>query len=112
MSETLQYYGIRHKATGELMPQSKRRGYSHWNPGNPNAEPIRFSMGFPRILQSRKQAIRCIRQWAANPNASVHFMTDFESGYNEETGVRTEEDGRTKDDLEVVSITLVVEKLK
>ncbi len=91
------YYVIRHKATGELMPQMKRdRGYTHWNPDTTiltNCLPV------PRLLTSVEQARRVIVQWAANPNMTVRYFEDGDE-------VNIKPDGRKKGDLEVRKVHL------
>lgn len=105
---TSTYYGIRHKATGELMPQLKKdKGYSHWNPSHPEHEVIAKTLGFPRILQSRRQAIKCIIQWAANPNAEMGYRSESAYGFiSDDQELKSKFDGRKKEDLEVVEFTL------
>lgn len=101
---TLIYYVIRHKSTGQLMPEVKRRGYTHWNP-NTNSMP-NTSIGIPRLLHSRRQAHRCIVQWASLPNAkTVYSMSDE---YSEELDIDIKLDGRKKDDLEIIEARLVI----
>lgn len=108
MNEEYTYYAIRHKETGELMPQGKKdRGYSHWNPSNKEHEFI-GALSTPRLLDTRRRAAKCIASWAAFPNGDIHTMTDWETGASEDVGVRYERDGRKKEDLEVVEITLIV----
>lgn len=101
------YYAIRHKASGQLMPQMKRgRGYSHWNPSNPDPEKKVYAiMPTPRLIDTRKRAMACLAQWAAMPNAKYFGHTDFETGYKE-YDLATKRDGRKKEDLEVVKVEL------
>jgi hypothetical protein len=96
------YFVIRHKATGQIMPQAKRdRGYSHWNPSNQTYE-FKKALDVPRLLSTRRQAARCIAMWAANPNARMSFSRSY---YGEEDySIDSKPDGRSKDDLEVVEI--------
>ena len=93
------FFMIRHKATGQIMPLFKRnRGYSLWNPStNPSEHPR--SMKVPRILQSEKQANRCIVMWNLMPNAKERF-------YEDGPEVDFRPDGRKKEDLEVVAVKL------
>lgn len=94
------YYLIRHKATGQFMPQGKKnRGYSHWNPGNPNAEELTMALPIPRMLDSKKKAERCIVQWFYMRNSSNDYDGDVKLG---------KEDGRKMEDLEVVECELVI----
>jgi len=102
------YYVIRHKASGELMPQAKKdRGYSHWNPSHLEHKFL-SSLGVPRLIDTRRKATACIVQWAANPNVERYFINDWETGHSEEAGLRDKDDGRTKDDLEVLKINLQI----
>lgn len=102
------YYLIRHKATGEFMPQLERgRGYSHWNPARHKTEEHfgrRKLLGVPRLFATRGSAHRSIVQWNAVPN-SYH---GYRSGpFNvDELEIKIEDDGRSKDDLEIVEVDL------
>jgi hypothetical protein len=93
------YYIIRHRATGEIMPQMKRgRGYTHWNPNNPNKDMGRIvELCTPRLLTSAKQARRCIDAWAMLPNATNDYDGDLKIG---------PDDGRKNEDLEIVGVEL------
>lgn len=100
------YYAIRHKATGELMPELKRRGYSFWNPTT-NSIPDTIT-GCPRLLKSQKQAERCIVQWACLPNARER---QYQSGfYGDEIDIEltTKPDGRKKEDLEIIQVNIKI----
>lgn len=98
------YYVIRHKVTGELMPELKRtRGYSHWNPSKVvTSEHLKTKLlGTPRLISSRGKAHRCIAQWNALPNGREkinQIHDDVELDYKP--------DGRSKDDLEVVEVRI------
>lgn len=106
----LVYYAIRHKATGELMPQFKKdRGYSHWNPGNPNAEELIASLGVPRLLSMRGKAARCINQWSNNPNGRHRNYTNSITGEWEDF-TDYKPDDRKKEDLEIVEVILEIEE--
>lgn len=97
------YYMIRHKATQEFMPQLKKRGYTHWNPAiTPTNEVFRKDVltGVPRLLASRGQAHRVIVQWAALPNAHNTFDHDGEADLD------IKDDGRKKEDLEIVKVNI------
>jgi hypothetical protein len=100
------FYCIRHIKSGELFPEVKTRGgYSHWNPDNPDM-PIKIFKGVPRLFESSKRAKKCIVEWFACQNGR-------RSGYQTSSGewddiVDTKEDGRKKEDLEVVEIQLVI----
>jgi hypothetical protein len=101
------YWVIRHKATGELMPQAKRdRGYSNWNPSNPDRE-FKASIGVPRLIDTRRRAVRIVASWVSFPNGHTYSHRDWESGYTE-YDVDFKDDGRKKDDLEIVQVDLVL----
>ena len=54
------YYMIRHKASGEFMPIMKRgRGYTHWNPSNPENNKIRMMTNCPRRSEERRVGKEC-----------------------------------------------------
>jgi len=104
MSQLGIYYMIRHKASGEFMPELRRTGYTHWNPST-NSIPSTIT-GCPRLISSRRKAARCIVQWANLPNAREH---QYQSGmYGEDWDIefKTKDDGRKKDDLEVVEVNI------
>ena len=96
-------YVIRHKATGELMPEleGRRRGYSHWNPAH-FSQLKKKTLNLPRFLTSRSQATRVIAQWAANPNARQSFSIGYDG--EENFDIVTVPDGRQSEDLEVVQV--------
>ncbi len=98
------YFAIRHKASGELMPSAKRdRGYSHWNPSNPE-HIFKKAEDSPRLISTRRKAARCIAMWATNPNGKE---TSHQGYYGEwEADVIFKPDGRTKEDLEIIEVTI------
>lgn len=103
------YYMIRHKATGEFMPELRRgRGYSHWNPSKVDTATHlgrRKLLGVPRLFPSRRTAWASIVQWNALPNA----YNGYKSGPfgTEEYDTQIEDDGRKKEDLEIVEVDIV-----
>lgn len=98
------YYMIRHKASGEFMPQGKRdRGYSHWNPSTEHE--FKKALSVPRLINTRRTAARVISMWAAMPNSEFHGSQTWEGEWEDD--IRTTADGRTKDDLEVVEVCIV-----
>ena len=100
------YYVIRHKATGELMPQSRRdRGYSHWNPNNPEHE-FGLRLGVPRLIDTRRRAVRCIYAWAANPNGRRSLSAPSYYTGEQDDIVDIKPDGRKAEDLEVVEVEI------
>lgn len=102
------YYMIRHKATGEFMPELRRgRGYTHWNPGKVDTATHlgrRKLLGVPRLFPSRGSAYRAIVQWNALPNAYNGFRTTYFGEEDFDTNIT--DDGRKKDDLEVVEVDI------
>lgn len=101
------YYLIRHKASGEFMPQAKKsRGYSHWNPSNVNGHGMQQALPIPRLIDTRRKAAKCIKEWVCNPNAKHTFTVSYEG--HEDDSLDIKPDGRTKNDLEVVEVELVI----
>lgn len=103
------YFMIRHKATQELMPELKRtRGYSHWNPAKVDTVETlgKKVLGVPRLFASRKKAIGSIAAWNATPNGRQSSYQSHEGEWDDILDIKP--DGRTKDDLEVVSVELVL----
>jgi hypothetical protein len=104
------YYMIRHKATGEFMPELKRgRGYTHWNPGKVDTATHlgrRKLIGTPRLFNSLRHANASIVQWNALPNA----YNGYKSGPfgTDEYDTNITDDGRKKDDLEVVMVSIEI----
>lgn len=104
------YYLIKHKATGEYMPELTRgRGYSHWNPAvEPTERRFRSRKltGCPRLLSSRGKAARCIAAWNAYPN-SYNGFRQGPFGDEEFDLQINDNDGRKKEDLEVVEVVII-----
>lgn len=99
------FFIIRHKATNQVMPQAKRnRGYTHWNPGNTEADEFVGALPTPRLLETKKQAEKCVSQWVSLPNAEMYWRQTAID--NEVQDVRTKPDGRTKNDLEIIKVRL------
>ena len=108
------YYIIRHKSTGQIMPLMKRnRGYSHWNPSNKEnpSYKIYSELKVPRILESLQSAKKVINGWKDYPNGKNSPMYDRESGYTE-FDLHFKDDGRNKEDLEIVKVTLSMHRKK
>lgn len=102
------FYAIRHIRTGELMPQVLTRGgYSHWNPDNPNM-PHNIFDGTPRLHMTRRKAKRCIVQWFVCQNGRRGWYQSYEGDVFDE--IKVKEDGRKKEDLEVVEVELEVKR--
>lgn len=105
-------YVIRHKATQQIMPlMKKNKGYSHWNPGREVQRKLIGRTDIPRILHSEKQAKQVIVMWKALPNGRMTFMQNTHGEYEDDIDFK--DDGRRKDDLEIVPMELVeAEKYK
>lgn len=102
------FYLVRHKATGEYMPELERgRGYSHWNPAveptNKRFRPRKLT-GCPRLFSNRNRAIRCIAAWHAFPNSYTGYRQG--DGDNDDIDINIKDDNRKKEDLEVVIINI------
>ena len=109
MAEIKIYFLIRHKATGEFMPEAKRnKGYTHWNPSILEAE-FKNRLGVPRLIDTRRSAAKCISVWAASPNASHSFYQDSYAGDYYDI-INTKDDGRKPEDLEVVEVELKIKE--
>jgi hypothetical protein len=102
------FYAIRHKQTKELMPQSVwRGGYTHWNPGAKVTDSTYFKLGVPRLFTARNKATQSIVQWFAKPNYALRYISD-EPWADRELDI--EEDGRKKEDLEIVEVKFIVKE--
>lgn len=100
----MRYFLIRHKASGEFMPQGKRdRGYSHWNPSTGNE--FKKAMNVPRLVATRGTAARIISMWASMPNSRFHSSQNSYTGEWDED-IIFKPDGRTKDNLEIVEVNI------
>lgn len=107
MSEVMNLWAIRHKATGKLMPQLNGRGYSYWNP-NTDTEPD-TSLGVPRLVKSKTIAKFIVGQWSQG----IHKRTIIRYGeYGENEIVDVFPDGRKKEDLEIVQVQLLIYRNK
>ena len=99
------YWVIRHKATGELMPQMKRtRGYTHWNPSGKELldnYTHRNIMGIPRLFDRLGSANKAAKLWSSMPNACYTW-----SGEDNDPELKYREDGRKLEDIEVVKVDL------
>ena len=102
----MKFYAIRHKASGELMPEMARRGYSFWNPSCP--QPLYGAKESIRLFKDKKRAERCITAWSIGLQYKSRFYSMYDGISEEET--ISKDDGRKKDDLEVVKVTLSILK--
>lgn len=102
------YYVIQHVKTGQLMPYCRGRsgGYTHWNPATKTL-PL-GATETPRLFDSEKKAKATITQWITNPNLhQVQFRT---GQFGEEVDYVNEstQDGRSKDDLVIRTVRLLL----
>lgn len=105
----IKVYLIRHRATKQLMPQTKHnKGYSHWNPST-GQNILKQETDSPRIFTSLSGAKRAIIGWASNPNAR---MSQSYSNYGEwiEGEMITKDDGRNRSDLELVTGEIILKE--
>ncbi len=99
------YYMVRHKESGDYMPELRRgRGYTHWNPSTKSMPQMAKLIGVPRLLPSRRTAQRVIVQWAAMPNARYSGYTSYDG--EDDYDISIKDDGRKKEDLEVVEVSI------
>jgi hypothetical protein len=105
------YYVIRHKATGEIMPQSRKdKGYSHWNPSHPEHE-FGLGLGVPRLIDTRRRAARCIYMWASNPNGKHKgYQNQWTGEWEDDYDIKP--DGRTANDLEIVEVDVILQEVE
>ena len=101
------YFIIRYKATNQITPQLRDRGYTYWNPSssNPMNNLERKNLNTPRLFETYDRAYRAIVQWNSLPNARPVVNLSY-SG-SESDSIDYTPDGRTKDDLEIVKVRLV-----
>lgn len=111
----MRFFLIRHIKTGEFMPELKRgRGYSHWNPDKKdslNQVSEKKLTGTPRLFPSRRSANGTIARWNSTPNGRMTYRSAGPFG-EEDYDIDIKDDGRKKEDLEVVEVELVVEPHK
>lgn len=100
----MKFFALRHKASKTLMPLIRRgKGYTHWNP----SKPIKFAtriLNVPRLFESERVALKALNAWATMPNAEMRGYTSYAG--EDDYDFFTKEDGRTKDDLEIVPVEL------
>jgi hypothetical protein len=102
------YYMIRHKATGEFMPELKRtRGYSYWNPSKADTvETLKRKLtGCPRLFSSRRKAVGSIAAWNAFPNSRQGSYQSYDGEWDDRVDIKP--DGRSKEDLEIVEVDII-----
>lgn len=93
-------FAVRHRTTGRFLPQSFAYGSTYWDP---NEE----SPGRPRLFHSERAARAFIVAWARGW-AKPYYN---ESGPPESvsSGIEYEDQGRRRDELEVVKFKLTEE---
>ncbi len=102
------FYVIRHKTTQELMPQSIRKsGYTHWNPSVKETSRDYF-LNVPRLFYEKRKASLAASQWFHNPNLARRPNDDNPKNFNLE--LRIKNDGRKKDDIEIIEVELVLKE--
>jgi len=105
----IQVFLIRHKETKEFMPLTRRnKGYSWWNPGT-KTSPSNVLPNTVRILPTERQAKQVITQWTIMPNSSIRGYTDHSTG-EDDYDICTSDDGRKKEDLEIVPARIVFDE--
>ncbi len=98
------FYMIRHKASGEFMPELKKgSGYTHWNPSSIESIKGRKLIGTPRLFRSLKHANGSISRWNTQPNSRVKYVSD---PYGEDVINDIKPDGRKEEDLEVIEVKI------
>jgi len=103
------YYAIRHKASQSIMPLAKRnRGYSHWNPGNGKPE-VKIFTSIPRLLESEKQAKKCISMWFSFPNGKQSSYQTYDGEWDDIIDFKP--DNRKKEDLEIVEVEVKIGRI-
>lgn len=106
----MSYWVIRHKKTGEIMPQSKSgAGYSYWEPGEKGSG---FLYEIPRLFTSRQAARAAAKFWSKGTayKKGGHLVQDPSSfGLDiSPVVIQYKDAGRKARDLEVLEIELTV----
>lgn len=103
------YFMIRHKPTGEFMPELREgRGYSHWNPSKAGTTTYlrTKTLGVPRLFPDSRKAKLAIIRWIELPNAHHRKYQSANGDWVE--SVQTTNDGREIEDLEVVEVNIEI----
>ena len=95
------YYILEHKKTGDCMPELKR-GYTHWEPGT-GIEPV-------RLFTTKQGASQSRDWWAAGIAVANPVHDEWGMAEGVELNISVVE-GRRKDDLMIVPVTLVQQAL-
>lgn len=99
-------FAVRHRTTGRLLPQEFVRGGTYWDP---NVE----AHAAPRLFYSEKAAKSFIIAWARGYAKKYYRESSagpFEPPEIVESGVEYEDQGRSRDELEVVKFKLIEEE--
>lgn len=103
----MKYYAIKHKPTGQCMPQMVFKasgGWSSWTPGAlGNTNPA------PRLFCERASAVRAAAAWAAGSwSADMETYSSFDEPEYSYRGTPypTKVDGRRFEDLEIVEVEM------
>jgi len=98
-------FAVRHRTTGRLLPQEFIRGGTYWDPNEESSGP-------PRLFYSERSARGFIIAWARGL-AKTHYgesgASPFEPPEVVSSGVTYEDQGRSRDELEVVKFRLTEE---
>lgn len=98
----MRVFAVRHRATGRLLPQEFVRGGTYWDP---NVE----AHDAPRLFYSEKSARAFIITWARGWAKTYYHESSagpFEPPEIVSSGVEYEDQGRSRDELEVVKFKL------
>lgn len=102
----MKFFLVRHIATGELLPQFKGRGSTHWNPAAP-VSIISKNRGVPKLFAEERRAKSFIGHWARGAARIAKEGTVSGSRYQEYI-VTENTDGRKREDLEVIPVVLII----
>jgi len=103
----VQYYVIRHKETGNYMPQKMFRtatgGYSFWEPTNAGGMGgVGFPAIIPRLFTNKQSAQTAITYWL---KGNAEKMRDYDGEF-EGLAYNPPVISRKREDLEVITVTL------
>lgn len=98
------YFAIRHKQSGEYMPlANNNKGYSYWLKKDDKFE--QAIPGIIRLFATKQKAEKSIVEWAKG----YYIWVDKPDAnwWHDQVRKMVNPDGRTKDDLEVVTVNLL-----
>ena len=97
----MEFFAIRHKPSGMLMPLI-HRGSTHLH--------LPWGIRPPRLFTKKRSAVVAL-SWRLKGVVTPSYSTDWESGYTETSGLNIEPRAdRKADDMEVVAITLTTKE--